>query len=133
MHRIRLICLLSSILVILAGCTSQSHPELTGVLRGTVSVGPLQPVEQAGVPTPVPQPEIFTSRGIDIYKSGSDSVFSTVNFSADRTYSLSLPAGKYDVKLKEEGSQFSKDLPASVIIKAGEVTILDISIDTGIR
>lgn len=33
-----------------------------GILQGTVTVGPLQPVEQVGVPTPTVPPEVYTSR-----------------------------------------------------------------------
>jgi hypothetical protein len=121
------------LVLLLSACTAPVPAAQTGSLRGTVTVGPLTPVERVGVPTPIPAPEIFTSRGLNIYKSGSILVFASLNFNTDGTYSIDLPAGAYDVKLKDAGIQFSKGLPAAVTITAGKVTTLDISIDTGIR
>lgn len=118
-------------LLLLTACAAQ--PVQTGTLQGTVTVGPLSPVEIAGAPQPTPPPEVFTSRGLEIYKDGSSKLFASLNFSADGTYSIQLPVGNYTVQLPSGGIEFAKGLPAVVTIKSGEVTTLDINIDTGIR
>ena len=100
---------------------------------GNCTVGPLSPVEIAGAPQPTPPPEVFTSRGLEIYPEGSTKLFTKLSFSADGTYSVQLPVGNYTVQLPPGGIEFAKGLPAVVTIKSGEVTTLDINIDTGIR
>ena len=115
----------------LSACTAQLAD--TGTLQGAVTVGPLSPVEIAGAPQPTPPPEVFTSRGLEIYKAGSTKLFTRLSFSADGTYSIHLPVGQYTVQLPPGGIEFAKGLPATVTIKSGEVTFLDIDIDTGIR
>jgi hypothetical protein len=123
--------LLIMITLLLSACAAQ--PADTGTLQGTVTVGPLSPVEIAGQPKPTPPPEVFTSRGLVIYKEGSDKIFARLNFAADGTYSVLLPVGNYIVQLPAGGIEFSRDLPVSLTIKSGEKTILNFDIDTGIR
>lgn len=129
MTTIKIIAIL--FLLLLTACAPQ--PAETGTLQGTVSVGPLSPVEIAGAPQPTPPHEVFTSRGLEIYPEGSAKLFTKLSFSTDGTYSVQLPVGNYTVQLPAGGIEFAKGLPSVVTIKAGEVTTLDINIDTGIR
>jgi hypothetical protein len=115
----------------LSACTTQSAE--TGTLQGTVTVGPLSPVEIIGETQPTPPPEVFTSRGLEIFQEGSTKLFASLSFAADGTYAIQLPVGNYTIQLPPGGIEFAKGLPATVTIKAGEVTVLDIDIDTGIR
>ena len=49
-------------------------------------------------------------------------------------YQLCLPAGTYRVAMKPlTTGEFSKDLPATVLITSGQQTRLNIRLDTGIR
>jgi len=49
-------------------------------------------------------------------------------------YSVRLPSGTYRVETAPlVGIEFTKDLPATVTIAAGQETRLDVTIDTGIR
>jgi|YelNatPaOPRAMG01_1025707.scaffolds.fasta_scaffold09865_4 hypothetical protein len=126
------------IFLALAGCSavgSIGRPPPDGYLEGTVSVGPLTPVERVGVPTPTPAPEVFTSRGLQIYASDGKTPVASLRFNPDGTYRIALPPGKYVVALLGAGMgpEFSRDLPREVEITRGKTTRLDISIDTGIR
>ena len=46
---------------------------------------------------------------------------------------VALPPGDYRVELARSGIDISKDLPQTVTITSGQVTRLDVNIDTGIR
>ena len=119
--------LLLSICLLVPGCNSTK-----GRLEGLVSVGPLTPVERIGVPTSTPPPEVFTSRGIKILNSLGILV-TEIHFAANGTYSVELIPGKYRVELLGNGIEHAKELPATIEIFSNETTILNISIDTGIR
>ena len=119
-------------LLILMGCAPSSSTK-NGTLQGKVTVGPLSPVEQVGVPTSVPPAEVYTSRGIQINRAGSDKAFKQLNFFSDGTYSIDLPPGEYTVTLQNTGMDRSPELPANITIQSDEITLLNISIDTGIR
>lgn len=117
--------------LLLGACTNK--PAATGILEGKVTVGPLTPVERAGVTPPAPPAEVFTSRGIEILQDGHSDIYKTIHFNADGTYNVSLPEGSYTVRLLSSGIDRAAELPATVKITAGEVTELNINIDTGIR
>ncbi len=117
--------------LLLVACTNQTAS--AGTLEGKVAVGPLTPVEQAGVTPPAPPAEVFTSRGIEIRQKDDADVYKTIHFNADGTYAISLHEGTYTVRLISSGIDRAAELPASVKITAGEVTELNITIDTGIR
>lgn len=103
-----------------------------GTLRGHVTIGPLQPVEHQGVPTPTPSPEVYAARKVIVTpKSGSPA--QTVTIGPDGNYLIALPPGTYVVDINHTGVDHSSDVPKTVQITAGAVITLDISIDTGIR
>jgi hypothetical protein len=104
-----------------------------GYLEGRASIGPLQPVERIGVPTPTPPPAACTSRGLVVFAADTGTEVRHITFEADCTYRVSLPPGSYRVELDRRGIDTSRDLPRTVTIQAGQTTRLDVSIDTGIR
>jgi hypothetical protein len=103
-----------------------------GYLEGLVAIGPLQPVERVGVPSPTPSPAVCTARGLVVYQAdtGAEALGS---LGPDCHYSVALPPGNYWVELDRRGIDFTKDLPRVVTITAGQTTRLDINVDTGIR
>jgi len=113
-------------LLIFSGCTSTRN----GRLEGTVNIGPLTPVERAGVPAP--PPEVFTSRGIRVFNL-LGMVVDEVHFNPDGTFSVKLFPGKYRVELLNTGIEHAAELPAMIHIDSNQITQLNISIDTGIR
>jgi hypothetical protein len=124
---------LSMVLAVLAGCagSSPSEPETPGVLQGSVLIGPICPVEQEGVPCPVP-PEAYAARKIVVSNSRGRLV-QTVTIGSDGRYQVSLTPGTYLVDINRIGIDSSSDVPRTVTIRSGETVVLDIRIDTGIR
>jgi hypothetical protein len=119
--------------IVLAGCagSSPSEPETPGVLQGSVSIGPICPVEQEGVPCPVP-PEAYAARKIVVSDSRGRLV-ERVTIGSDGRYRVSLAPGTYRVDINRIGIDSSSDVPRTVTIRSGETVVLDIRIDTGIR
>ncbi len=121
--------------VILAACALPGGSRPTGTLEGKVTVGPLTPMMRVDQPTATPPPQVFTSRGLAIYKSDGKTLVKRLAFSPDGSYRVDLPEGAYVVDLDHEKNpiEHAGGLPAQVTIKAGQVTRLDVDIDTGIR
>lgn len=129
-----LIILLSAALMV-AGC--RNSPEAPGTLRGTVSIGPIWPVERPGENPPVP-PQVFQGRKVIIYNKSQTQVLQTVNLlqidaTAEASYLVQLKPGSYTVDINRNGMDSSSEVPARVEIRSGETVIIDINIDTGIR
>jgi hypothetical protein len=105
--------------------------DTTGTLTGTVTIGPLCPVE----PCAVPRDQVvaaYAARPLLIMTPGGTLVQS-VTADPDTGYSVSLRPGTYVVNIAHPGIGGSPDLPKTVTIRPGETVRLDIEIDTGIR
>ena len=105
----------------------------SGYLESRASIGPLQPVDRVGVPTPTPPPAACTSRGLVVHSVDGSAEVQRIAFEPDCTYRVELPPGSYRVELDGRGIDSSRDLPRAVTILPGQTTRLDVSIDTGIR
>jgi hypothetical protein len=123
--------ILLPLLVFLAACTSA--PRETGVLTGHVNIGPLTPVQQAGVPEPTPAPEVYAARQIIIYAVDGKTEVAKAAINAKGDYQITLAVGIYWVDINHAGMDRGIDLPQKVEILASQTTRLDISIDTGVR
>ena len=108
-------------------------PQETGVLEGHVSIGPLVPVVQEGVPEPTPAPEVYASRQIVVYAQDGQTEVARVQIDGQGNSRVELPVGTYVVDINHVGVDMAKELPKTVEIVAGQVTRLDVEIDTGIR
>ena len=109
----------------------------TGTLEGTVTIGPIWPVERPGENPPVP-PEVFEARKIMVYdKDGSKLIqkvdIEQIDQSQEGHYSVQLKPGRYVVDINNIGIDRSADVPKEIEIQAGQTVKLDIDIDTGIR
>jgi hypothetical protein len=103
----------------------------TGTLTGKVSIGPLCPVE----PCTIPHDRLvaaYAARPITI-STPDGIVVTTVTPDPENGYTVTLIPGMYIVTIPKQGIGMSPELPATVIIRSGEMVRLDISIDTGIR
>lgn len=120
-----------SLSVLLFACQVAPAPE--GILKGHVSIGPLQPAIREGVPEPTPNPEMYAARQIVIFDQRGRKEIARASINAAGDYEIALPAGTYVVDINYSGIDFAKGLPAQVEIRPNEVTYLDIAIDTGIR
>jgi hypothetical protein len=135
-HTAPLVALVDEIVAVASPGTSATVSPASsagvGYLEGRASIGPLRPVERVGVPPPTPSPATCTARGLVVYADSGAGVV-RVSFAPDCTYRLELPPGNYRVELDRRGIDISKNLPQNVTITNGQVTRLDVSIDTGIR
>lgn len=104
----------------------------TGILMGKATIGPICPVERVDQSCPVP-PEAYTSREILVYTRDGKTLLNRTHFHTDGSYSFVLPADTYVLDVPHTGIGGAKDLPKTVIIKAGATVVVDVDIDTGIR
>lgn len=109
----------------------------TGLLQGTVTIGPIFPVERPGENPPV-LPEVFTARKVMVYdKSGKKLVrevaITQIDATATGYYTAQLDPGTYTIDINRLGIDRAADLPRKITITADETVTLNIDIDTGIR
>ena len=130
MKQIFLIAFLAVFL--LGSCTPQIQSSGTGFLEGKISIGPLCPVERFP-PDPNCQPteETFKAWPIAVYKENTK--ITSLNPNPDGIFRVELPAGNYVVNLEKPVGIGGGNLPVTVTINSGEITMLNIDIDTGIR
>jgi hypothetical protein len=115
----------------IAACSS--GPKEIGTLQGQVTIGPLVPVVGPGVEEPTPGPEVFADRKIVIYDAKGRRELGQVDIQSGGSYRVDLEVGTYLVDINHLGIDHAAGLPGLVEIRANEITILDIDIDTGIR
>jgi hypothetical protein len=125
------LCLLAT--AFLAGCVAPPASPGTGTLQGHVSIGPVQPMVRADEPALTVPPEAYAARQLIIVGTGEQTAVYRVQIGPDGAYKVALPPGTYTVDLSRVGMDFSKDLPATVEIVAGQNITLDVDVDTGIR
>ncbi len=137
MNRNILLIILVIGIILISGCIQQQNqvPKNSekGFLEGKVAIGPLCPVESYP-PDPRCQPteETYKAWPIAVYTSDKKTKIARIEPLINGTYKIELPGGEYVVDLEKQ-HMFGKNLPATVIIKKGEITVLNINIDTGIR
>lgn len=130
-------CLTSITLVLVFGCSSPTSPVESntvafGRVEGTVSIGPICPVEQVDHPCPTP-PEAYAARKVTIYDQRHASLLFVVDINSSGSYGIEIPEGHYVVDLKPVGIDRSSDVPKPITISRGMTVGLNIRIDTGIR
>jgi hypothetical protein len=108
-------------------------PKEIGILEGHVTIGPLEPVAQEGVPEPTPAPEVFALRKIVVLRERDGKEVAELEIDREGHYWGELPVGTYVVDINHLGIDFAKGFPMTVEIKPDQVTRLDVDIDTGIR
>jgi hypothetical protein len=133
MRRVLAVLLIAAAL----GCESPTDPGddpvgPRGRLSGTVTIGPICPVEQPGSPCPTP-PSAFAQRQIVVFTETRSRELSRVDIDSRGFYFIDLVPGIYTIDFRGVGIDSSKDLPKKVTISANLVTVLDVHIDTGIR
>jgi hypothetical protein len=109
----------------------------TVLLQGAVTIGPLTPVQQAGV-CPTAAPEVFAARKLIIYdESGKHLVrevyFTQIGNSASGYYTAQIAPGTYTIGIGHNGIDRAEGLPKKITVIKDETLTIDVSIDTGIR
>lgn len=131
-------------LMMAVGCTTATAPPATstptptatptppdkseGILMGSVTIGPLCPVEPCS-DLPV---DTYSSRELLLRQQGNEPI--RIRLGSDGSYSAVLPAGTYQVDLTDcNFLGCSRVFPKGVTVEDGETTALQIDVDTGIR
>ncbi len=127
-HHIVLMLVIAGMLAGVAGCLGPANP---GYREGFVSIGPICPVEQVNVTCPVP-PSAYEARKI-VVSTEEAQVVTLVDINSDGFYRVALAPDTYIVDINHVGIDRSADVPTTITILTGQTTVLNISIDTGIR
>jgi hypothetical protein len=106
-----------------------------GFLKGTISIGPLCPVETIP-PSPecLPTEETYKAYQVSVYSTDGEDKIAELKPALDGSYSTGLPPGKYLLILDKTAEYLGRcNLPAKIRITERDTTEFDINIDTGIR
>jgi hypothetical protein len=103
-----------------------------GIIEGTVTIGPISPVEIEGETSDIPC-EVYEARKIMIYNKAGNELVLQVDIDCEGKYRAELKPGIYTVDINNIGIDRSEEVPVKIEIKTGEIVTLDIDIDTGIR
>lgn len=117
-------------MLLVAACSPMSQE--MGTLEGHVTMT-MAPVVQEGVPEPTPAPEAWAVRQIVVFRQNGQKEVARAQIGPRGTYQVRLPAGTYLVDINHAGMDQGIDLPQIVEIISGQITRLDVRIDTGVR
>jgi hypothetical protein len=119
-------------LFIISGCIN-SISTGNGLLVGTISIGPICPVE-TDPPRPecLPTAETYKAYPVGIWTSDGKRKITDISPSVDGSYMVILAPGQYLVKLEKENIGGS-NLPVIIQLDTADKFTLNIDIDTGIR
>lgn len=126
-----IVLVLAGAIGLTCGCVQTGSSPGTGTLTGTVSIGPLCPVEPCDI-SPERLAAAYEARPITVSTQDGKPV-TTVVADPVNGYSVSLPPGTYIVDIPHQGIGGSVELPKTVTIESGGTVRLDIAVDTGIR
>lgn len=102
-----------------------------GTITGTVSIGPICPVETIGSPC-LPTPEMYAARHV-IVTNKVKKVVADTTLDKDGNFKISLPSGMYRVEVKNDSAVGTTTPAQNVTVKTGQTLKLQFSVDTGIR
>lgn len=127
------IIVLSAILFVF-GCEKSGRNEI-GYLEGTISIGPICPVETIPPdPACLPTAATYKAYQVSVYTSDGRTRVAQLNPSLDGSFTVELPTGNYMVALENAQKNIGgSNLPVEVSITSQDKTLLNINIDTGIR
>jgi hypothetical protein len=109
--------------------TAQNANAATAILRGKVTMGPTMPVERAGG-----RPAIAPVAGASVNITDTSGVpIASAITGTDGTYSVPVAPGDYVITVRPARRMLNKLVQRQVTIATGAPTVLDITLDTGIR
>jgi hypothetical protein len=121
--------LILAISLLAAGCVETGG---AGTLAGHVTIGPLCPVEPCH-PTPEQLAQAYAARQVLVYSEDEEEIVQAVTIGPDGEYRVGLPPGLYQVDVTHDGIGARTGVLAVVTILPGQTTVVNITIDTGIR
>jgi hypothetical protein len=108
----------------------EAHTPEVGYISGKVTLGPICPVEQAGVPCVIPA-ETYTSRKVIVFATDQQTVVKTTALDAGGWYKLTLDPGTYWLQVEPAG--IGPGEMKKVTVTQLQTSVIDFDIDTGIR
>ena len=121
--------------LVFVSCCEMERSGETGFLEGSISIGPICPVE-TDPPDPqcLPTAETYKAYPVGVWTTDGTRKIALINPALDGTYKTELASGNYLFILEsKQNSIGSSNLPAEVSVIPENKTILNIVIDTGIR
>jgi hypothetical protein len=104
----------------------------TGILTGTVTIGPISPVVRPGEEPVIPC-EVYETRKIMVYDGDMEELIKQVGINCDGIYMVELTPGVYAIDINSIGIDYSDEVPRKIVIRPGDTYELNLDIDTGIR
>jgi hypothetical protein len=133
MKRFNLIVILIGI-ILFSACENKIT-QLAGFLEGTISIGPICPVETIPPDSAcLPTAETYKAYPVSIWTSNGKRKITQISPALDGSYHTDLAPGNYQVILENQQIKFAgTNLPVQITIISQDKTLLNINIDTGIR
>ena len=125
---------LLAVLIYILGCDKQENQE-NGFLEGTVSIGPLCPVE-TDPPSPgcLPTAETYKAYPVSVWAADGSIKVAAIDPALDGSFKIELMPGNYRIILeKQQNGVGGSNLPQEVTINPSGKTSVNVEIDTGIR
>jgi hypothetical protein len=105
-----------------------------GILEGTISIGPICPVETIPPSADcLPTAETYKAYPVGIWTSDGSRRIAIITPALDGSFSMELDPGEYLVRLDKTNSIGGSNLPIKIVISIQEKATISINIDTGIR
>ncbi|MBT8297501.1 MAG: hypothetical protein KJO52_04130, partial [Maribacter sp.] len=119
------------VIIPISGCNQQDVILEQGLLTGTITIGPLCPVETFP-PDPNCQPTEATFKAwpIGVWTADKQTKLGQLEPAMDGSYNFELSEGTYLIDLEIQ-HLFGTTLPETIKIRPDETVILNIDIDTG--
>jgi hypothetical protein len=121
--------------IILITACNKNLVRVDGYLKGRISIGPICPVERIEADSAcMPTAETYLAYPVSIFTRDGRNKITQIHPALDGSYSLDLAAGNYMLKLETTPPHVGgSNLPLEISISSLDTTIINISIDTGIR
>lgn len=121
-------------LFVLIGCDSETKEE-NGILKGTVSIGPICPVETDPIdPGCLPSAETYKAYPVYVWTPNKSRKVAQVDPELDGSFNMDLAPGDYVIDFsKKQNAIGGSNLPQKVAIEPFGTVLISIEIDTGIR
>ena len=104
-----------------------------GILKGSVSIGPVCPQDNSAGYSCTPTPEMYAAAKVFVYKTDKRTLVTTITPDAKGNFSVDLPSGSYFVDMIHQSMGGTTGVPATITINAGQTYTLKLAVDTGLR
>lgn len=113
--------------------TDSSLNNSSGLLSGSVTIGPVCPKDNSAGFSCVPTPEMYAAAQVFVYKMDKTTLVKTVTPNGKGEFSVSLPVGEYFIDMIHQKMGGTTGVPATVKISTASPIHLKLHVDTGLR